>query len=128
MSYLYNWWYPTPQQTKDSNETTATSVKAADNTMVRLYLDELKQKLKNDFRAERAECRLDFSNDDQKKVYSKHREQLINAIVHVYETTCASSDTDKKRVELQKARVCKDFEIEIALQTDYLNALVHNKI
>lgn len=51
MSFIINWWY-------GSSSTDASAV-------TKIYINELQERLEKECRAERAECRLDFSDEKQ---------------------------------------------------------------
>lgn len=55
-SWFYWWFSAQPAVAETSN--------VADATSSRIYIDELKKVLKEQLRAERAECRLDLTNPD----------------------------------------------------------------
>lgn len=77
MSFLASWWYgnQTDALTTDKENQTeaANSEHPTDASVIsRVYIGELKQRLRQDCRAERSECRLDFDDQTQLDAYVKY--------------------------------------------------------
>jgi len=95
---------------------------------VRVYLPELKARLKKEFRAQRAECCLDFDNAEQCAAFNTHRERLVQNVMNTdRERQAHEMDDDSlgiahQRLQLRQDRLINDLDCELALQKDYVHA------
>jgi hypothetical protein len=96
------------------------------NMAVRVYLPELKARLKKEFRAQRAECCLDFNDAEQCAAFSAHRERLVQNVMNTdRERQAHEMDDDSlgiahQRLQLRQDRLINDLDCELALQNDYV--------
>lgn len=120
----FSWWFNT-------QPTTATSAGVADQTQSRIYLKELKETLNNQFRAERAECRLDMQNPLHyaaiRESVAEMTENLMCASIETIKAEVAEETLDslslRKVLAIREKRRMDDLEQRIELQTDYINHL-----
>lgn len=114
MSFLLNWWYTTStaqeSQQPQKQQATENSLAAAYNVAARLYLNELKTKLKAQFRAENAERCIDVENAEQSKVIERRRKAILNLLEKTQmEIDACTNTSDLLRLEARQKRMRADF-------------------
>lgn len=130
MSFLFSWLFteqqttvspqqlePAPLSPIESNDSSPLTVRFP----ALIYLPELKQRLSDECRAERAECTLDFSDQRQRKAFLKHREQLVANVIRAgsERANCQNNAADIARLQCREKRLFNDLGAELALQTDW---------
>lgn len=117
----FSWWFYAQPAAAETNG-------VADPTASRCYLAELKQKQRDQLRAERAECRLDFSNESHSEIFHKSIAQatynLMRSSIECIEAEIASDSVTtidlRKVLSIRETRRAEDLEQRIKLQTDYM--------
>lgn len=117
----FSWWF-------NSQPTASETTGVADQTASRVYLAELKEKLSNQLRAERAECRLDFNNAEHSRIFNasvlEATANLMSASLEYINAEIAEDTIDvlslRKILAIREKRRAEDLEQHLQMQTDWL--------
>lgn len=117
----FSWWFNAQPAAAESNG-------VADPTATRVYIDELKQKLAQDMRAERAECRLDFKDPSQMrtflKTYAELHDNLMMSKLDLIQAEMTDDSLEvidlRKVLAIREKRRREDLMELLHLQRDYV--------